>query len=293
MKLFPLVTVGVCAVSAACTVTVDTQSQILRDEKRFTVSGTPDVRLRTFDGSIEVRSWDRPEVQIEIEKRGPTRESLDSLQIVANQQGNVVELEVKSPRRETFTGVGFHQSVTARLIVLVPRRSDVRANTGDGSINVQELEGRIDLKTGDGSIRASDIVGELIVDTGDGSVIVEDADGRLSIDTNDGGVTVGGKLTALKIRTGDGAIVYRAKPGTVLQSDCDISTGDGSVSLYLSPDFGAELDAHTSDGRIVNELRLAATATESDRGRARGKLGSGGKMLRVRTGDGTIRLRAY
>ncbi|HEX9368901.1 MAG TPA: hypothetical protein VF921_19880, partial [Vicinamibacterales bacterium] len=67
---------------------------------------------------------------------------------------------------------------------------------------------------------------------------------------------------------------------------------DGGVALYLPPDFGAELDAHTGDGSIRNELNLTA---ESDGERARrtlkGKLGDGGKTLHIRTGDGSIRLK--
>ena len=55
------------AISTACVVSVDSQGQIVREEKRFSVSGTPDVRVTTFDGSIEVQSWDRAEVLIEIE----------------------------------------------------------------------------------------------------------------------------------------------------------------------------------------------------------------------------------
>ena len=33
-------------------------------------TGTPDLHLTTFDGAIEIRSWDRPDVLVEIEKRG-------------------------------------------------------------------------------------------------------------------------------------------------------------------------------------------------------------------------------
>ena len=39
-----------------------------------------------------------------------------------------------------------------------------------------------------------------------------------------------------------------------MTDDWDITTGDGSVTLYLPPDFSAELDARTSDGGIRNEL---------------------------------------
>ena len=107
---------------AGCTVAVDSQSQIVREEKRFTVSGTPDVRLATFDGSIQILSWDKPDVLVEIEKRGATRESVDALKITAGQHGNTIEIEVKAPARESFRGIGFHRSTSARLIVSLPRR---------------------------------------------------------------------------------------------------------------------------------------------------------------------------
>src|SRR6185436_7076955 len=91
--------------AAGCTVTVDSQSQIVREEKRFTVAGTPTLRVTTFDGSIQIQSWDKPDVLVEIEKRGPTRESVDQLEVKTSQDGNTIELEVKQPRRETFTGI--------------------------------------------------------------------------------------------------------------------------------------------------------------------------------------------
>ena len=102
--------------------------------------------------------------------------------------------------------------------------------------------------------------------------------------------------------TGDGSIVYRADARSEMTDDWDISTGDGGVTLYLPDDFNAELDARTSDGGIRNELRLGSTQAEADAesgrddessGRTvRGRLGQGGKLLKVRTGDGAIRLRA-
>jgi DUF4097 and DUF4098 domain-containing protein YvlB len=279
--------------AAGCTVTVDSQSQIVREDKRFTVSGTPAVRVTTFDGSIQIQSWDNPDVLVEIEKRGPTREAIDALEVKTLQDGNTVEVEVKQPRRESFTGIGIHRSASARLIVSVPRRANVRARSGDGSIQIDRVNGLIDLNTGDGSIRAGRVAGELKLHTGDGSVTVEDADGRLDIDTGDGSVTVGGKLTAVRLHTGDGSIVYRAQAGTAMTEDWEITTGDGGVSLYLPADFSAELDAHTGDGTIRNDLSLleGGGTGEVSRRTVRGRIGAGGRQLRIRTGDGSIRLR--
>ncbi len=278
--------------ATGCAVYVDTQAQIVREEKLFTVAGTPDLDIATFDGTIEVQSWDKAEVRVEIEKRGATKEAVEALQVVATQNGPRIELEVKRPRSESFSGVGFYRTASARLIVTTPRQSNLRARSGDGSIRVDGLSGRIELRTADGSIRASDVSGELTMNTGDGSVTVSGADGGLVADTGDGGVNVSGRLTRVKLHTGDGSIVYRADPESRMSEDWEITTGDGSVTVYLPEEFSADLDAHTGDGTIRSELSVTGGGDEESRRRSlRGQLGEGGRSLRIRTGDGAIRLR--
>ena len=296
MKSFLLSATFVLAAAGAsgCVVSVDSQGQIVREEKRFSLEGVPDLHLSTFDGSIELRSTDQREVVIEIEKRGATKEDVDALQVTSAQEGNRIDVEVKRPRTETFSGFGFHHSSSARLVVSVPQRADITARTGDGSIRIDGLNGKIDLHTGDGSIRAANLIGDLRLHTGDGSITVERSEGTLDLDTGDGGVDVSGKLTAVKMHSGDGSITYRAEPGTVMTDGWEITTGDGGVALYLPSDFGADVDARTGDGSIANDVHVKSDV-EGDRSEnrrsLRGRLGSGGKLLRIRTGDGSIRLR--
>jgi hypothetical protein len=278
---------------SACVVTVDSQGHITRDEKRFTVSGTPDVKLVTFDGAIEIRSWDKNEVLVEIEKRGPSQEVVDRLEIASHQDGNRVEVEVKKPAGESvFFGIGRHISPTAKLIVTMPGEANVDARSGDGSIRIERVRGRLDLRTGDGSIRATEIGGRMSLTTGDGSVTLDGGEGELELETGDGGVNVAGKLAAVKIHTGDGSITFRAGEGTTMTDDWSISTGDGGITLQLPEQFGAMLDAHTGDGSIHNELDVSAdNGGEVSRRTVRGRVGDGGRTLKIRTGDGSIRLR--
>jgi hypothetical protein len=276
---------------AACVV-VDSQAHIAREEKRFTVNGTPELRLITFDGAIEIRSGDARTIVVEIEKRGPTKEALDELNVLSKQDGDRIEIEVKKPSHDVvFFGVG-HMSPTAKLIVTMPRDGNVYAKSGDGSIQIEHVHGRLELKTGDGSIRATDIGGQLTLATGDGSVTLDDVAGDLDVDTGDGSVSVAGKLAAVKLHTGDGSITFRAAPGTTMKDDWSMTTGDGGIALYLPSDFGAELDAHTGDGSIRNDLQVSSDGDSGKERRSlKGKLGAGGKTLRIRTGDGSIRLK--
>jgi len=273
-------------------VVVDSHGHIARDERRFTVAGTPELKLTTFDGSIEIRSSsDAKTVVVEIEKRGPTKDAIDELKIETKQDGDRIEVEVKRPSRDVAI-IGFGRiSPTAKLIVTIPRDGHITARSGDGSIRVERVRGRVDLRTGDGSVRATGVGGALTIATGDGSVTVDDVEGDLDIDTGDGSVSVAGRLGSVKLHTGDGSITFRAESGTTMKDDWSVTTGDGGVAIFLPSDFGAQLDAHTGDGSIRNDLKIDNKSVDENRRSLRGTLGTGGKTLRIRTGDGGIRLK--
>ena len=290
-SVLPAVVVFSAAGVLSGCVVVDSQAHIMREEKRFTVTGAPDLNLTTFDGSIELRSGtDAKTVIVEIEKRGPTQEGVDQLRVEAKQDGNRIQVEVKRPSREVvFFGIG--STPTARLVVTMPREGNVTAKSGDGSIKIDDVHGRLELRTGDGSIRGREIGGQMTFSTGDGSVTLDSATGDLDVDTGDGSVSISGKPGTVKLHTGDGAITLRADTGTAMTGDWSLTTGDGSVALYLPRDFAAELDAHTGDGSIRNELSMAAEGGDAGKHTLRARLGNGGRTLQIRTSDGSIRLK--
>src|SRR5262245_38403339 len=64
-----LVTTCLAATTAGCVDIVATgvAGYTETEEKRFPVAGRPEVALSTFDGAIEVSTWDKPEVLVEVE----------------------------------------------------------------------------------------------------------------------------------------------------------------------------------------------------------------------------------
>ena len=252
----------------------DLNKYVERDEKTFAVAGRPDVALTTFDGSIEIRPWDKADVQVVIEKRGRDHDDVAAIEVKAEQHGNRVEISVTEPKRD-HSGFNFHfNNRSARLIVSVPAASDVTAKSGDGSIDIEGVSGHAQLRSGDGSIRGRMLGGDVDANTGDGSI-------RLA-----------GKLTAVRVHTGDGSVTIRADSGSSAGADWDIVTGDGSVTLEVPDGFGAELDAHTGDGGIrMRDLTLSNVTGNIGKNSLRGRLGDGGRAVRVRTGDGSITLK--
>ena len=242
-----------------------------RDEKHFPIAGKADVALSTFDGSIEIRPWDKPDVQVVIEKRGRDKGDVAALEVHAEQHGNRVEISVTQPKRDR---VLHFNNRSAKLIVSLPASSDVSAKSGDGSIDVERVAGHVHLRSGDGSIRGRMLGGDVEAHTGDGSIKLD------------------GTLTSVRVRTGDGSVTIRVESGSAPSADWDIVTGDGSVTLEVPDGFGAELDAHTGDGGIhVQDVTLSNVTGKIGKNSLRGRLGAGGPAVRVRTGDGSITLK--
>jgi len=269
----------------------DIGKYVERDEKHFTTAGRPDVSVSTFDGSIEIRPWDKPDVQVVVEKHARDKADADDIDVRVEQNGDHVIVDVKSRRN----GEGFHfgwTSLSARLIVSAPAAANITARSGDGSIDVERISGRLDLKSGDGSIRGRDLGGAVTAHSGDGSIKLDGVTGALDVDTGDGSIMVAGKLTAVRARSGDGGVTVRAEPGSAPSADWNITTGDGSVTLEVPEGFGAELDAHTGDGRVrLQDVTVSNVVGELGKDTVKGRLGAGGHALRVRTGDGSITLR--
>jgi hypothetical protein len=280
---------------SACSINVDSQGHIERDDKRFTVEGTPDLDLSTFDGAIEVRGWDRNEVTVTIEKRAQEKEDLARIVVTTEQKGSRITVDARSPGSGTYVGIGVFISPMAKIIVNAPRSSNVTARSGDGSITLDRITGKLEVKTSDGSIKAIETGGELLAETGDGSLTLEDVTGRIEARTDDGSVRISGVPSVVRVRSGDGSVVLRVRRGATMTEDWLVTTRDGSIVAELPDDFSCSIEAEPGDGdRARSELTLVGQEGGTrDQRVLRGQLGNGGKQLVLRTSDGSIRLTNY
>lgn len=284
---------------AACEVNLNSEGIVSRETKTFKIAGTPDVQLDTFDGAIEVHSWDKNEVEIEVERRAMEQALVDEIKISAEQDGDRIVLKVTGPeRRRGFDGiqVGVHFSPSAKLRVALPRKSQLMAKSGDGSISVEDVSGKLTLNTNDGSVRGTRLAGEIVVRSGDGSIRMERIEGNVDLETSDGSITLGARPTILHAKTSDGTIRMQIEPDTTMTGNWDVQTDDGTVVLTLPTSFNGELDAETRDGSVrANHPALSAEMRSGEdrderRRKLKATLGSGGPTFRVRSGDGTIRI---
>src|SRR5688500_1506262 len=142
----------------------------LTEEKRFPVGTEVNLTVRTFDGGIEVRSWDRNEVMVQIERRASSTQEAEALEVRATQEGDRIVIEAPEPRNRGGIQFGSGRSPSVSFILRTPRQITLEARSGDGSITAGNLAGVIAIRTGDGSLRGEDLEGRIQAHTGDGSI---------------------------------------------------------------------------------------------------------------------------
>ena len=273
--------------------------------KSFAVSGRPNVRVETNDGSVRVTSADSKQVEFHVEYQG--YELGKNLRVDARQDGDKVELVARLMGRWGMNFNWGHNSRRLHIEVRMPRDGDlqvvtgdgsveassvhgtVNVHTGDGAVKANSLNGTIDLHTSDGSITVDSLKGDIRLRTGDGAIEARDLDGKVEADSGDGHIRLAGRFEALNVKTGDGSVDTRVLPGSKMTTSWTLRTGDGSVDVVLPADFQADINATTGDGHISLGIPVTVEGTFS-KSEIRGKMNGGGQMLTIHTGDGSIRL---
>ncbi len=252
----------------------NSQRVIERESNNFTVAGTPHVRVETFDGAIYVHAWDKPEVSYTATKRAGDDHEMKGIKIQAQGAGQEVTLSAdfdksfaRGYRQEGGRVVSFNSNASTEFDVYVPRNTTLVVSSGDGRLRIEGVSGDLDLHTGDGAIDVSAGQGRLRAVTGDGRIRVDSFDGDAEARTGDGRITLDGNFKSLTARTGDGSISLAVPDGTnaTVETDAESVFNDG-VAVAESP----------ADSRV-----------------RRWRIGGGGQVLKLNTGDGQIILRRH
>ena len=238
-----------------------------RETKSFTVSGTPTLNLSTFDGYITVRGWDRQEVQVNVSKRAANEQQMRGIRTNLNQNGNSIQFSSNFDDNyaQRQGNINFINAVVS-VEVNVPRNSTLRLTTGDGRLEVEGVNGSMTLTTGDGRIDVRNAHGRLSARTGDGRIDVQNFEGDVDAHTGDGRIYLGGRFSGV-----------------------NADTGGGSIMLAVPSDFSATIETNAEG---VDNEGLTLTEESNSPGRMkRWKLGQGGKVFTLKTGEGRVLLR--
>ncbi len=299
-------------------------------DRSFAVKPGGTLAIDADRGSIRVSVGTDDKVEVKVFREAKAGKMARAEEILANhavtfqQEGNDVRVRAESSRQiNGWLGRGANLQV--RYEVTVPRQFNPDLRTAGGSIQVADLVGAVRAQTAGGSIKVGRIDGAVWARTAGGSIEVARASGTIEADTAGGSVTIGEANTKVDVRTAGGSIdlgkvggavrahtsggsirleeargqvdvstsggsIRAALSGTP-EEDCRFETSAGSIELSLPAGASADVDARASAGTVACDLPVTVRG-EVRRSSLEGRLGDGGKLLKLRTSAGNIRIRA-
>lgn len=234
-----------------------------------TIDRTIDVKaganlvLMNVNGRVTVNAWDQPRVHIvamkEVEAdRDDVQRAMKDLRVEINPRDGGVLVTTHYPDDDkSITGIfdwlfGDHVEAKVTYEVTVPRAMNVDVSTVNGSIQIEDVNGKHDLDTTNGKIQVARCSGSLDASTVNGSIRAE---------------------------------LTRVTKGQPMKFE----TTNGRIEVTLPSDLAVDLDAGTTNGSIDTDLPV--TTTRISRNSLRGSINGGGTPLRMRTTNGGIAIR--
>ncbi len=192
------------------------------------------------------------------------------------------------------------------LEVCVPRRAQLRAQSGSGNVHVEGVEGTVDIESGSGSlqvtgrprsIHAMGFSGDVTIRGGatdvtraesvSGNVSVTQATGVVEAKSSSGGVRVTGEVRDAQLFSVSGPVTFA---GTV-SSRLSAESSSGPVELTLPRNTSANYELSTITADIENNFGPAATRARHGAGvNLSFSVGSGRARIKAASVSGSVTL---
>jgi DUF4097 and DUF4098 domain-containing protein YvlB len=236
------------------------------------------------DGKVDVKGWDKPEVQLVAEFIPGAGQHEARLEVRRVGEGLEIEVKREHYHHFAFFSFGVSHGPLCNLTLMVPRRLNLDARSVDGSISIQDLDGYAGCHTVDGAIVLRNISGEVHVRAVDGAITATNLKARMKGGSVDGSITLDQVEGGLELRTVDGAIHAENLDGW--GEGISLRTVDGNIRVKLGQAKGS-VEAKAVDGTI----RTALPGLErSKANRVTGSIPGRDQKISLHTVDGNIDL---
>ena len=259
-------------------------------EKSYSVSSGGTLIIESDQGSIEVETWDKNEVDVLVEKKARSQSRLNEFKVTVEQRGDDVYVGGDSE---------WNSKVRVKFKISVPKSYNVDLRTGGGSIKIDDLNGQVKVHTSGGSISIGNVSdGNVDANTSGGSIKVGDVDGDLKVNTSGGSIRLG-KVTgvssidtsggSIKLEQGGGDVTADTSGGSInigpVNGKVEADTSGGSIKIGMAQ---GEVKADTSGGSVNVEGSKGRVTVESSGGSL--YVGSSGGPVKADTAGGSIKI---
>jgi hypothetical protein len=250
--------------------------------------------VRARHGTVEVGAAAGETAEVRAVKRGRGRDTDVAFRVV--REGNDVvicvveededDCDADGSRRERRSSRG---EPATDFTVRLPRGVHVAAMSGNGEVTVRGATADVEAHSGNGEVRVGGGAREVEATSGNGEVEVEEARGPVTARSGNGDVRVATAVGPVSATTGNGQVTARMT--TLPESgDMEFRTGNGEVRIEVPAGFTAVIDASMGHGQFSSDFAITLEGRFSPQ-RLRGTIGSGGRRVRLSSGNGDIEIR--
>ncbi len=228
------------------------QSGDVREEirEKYELAPGAQVELAGVNGSVTIETSNTRTAEVHIERTAATDEALKRRQFTIEASAN--SLRIKGEKRASgFFSRFFGSEGKERVTLKLPRQVSLATKGVNGSVEVGDLDGSVELAGINGRVEISSAVGMATFKGINGNVFV----GLKRLDQE--GITLSGI--------------------------------NGNIELQLPADVNADLEAKGMNGRVVSDLPNVVI-DKSKHGHYSARIGNGGSSITAKGINGNIRL---
>ena len=251
------------------------------------------LRVRTMTGDIEVREGSGRAAVVRARHSGtgetPTFE--------VKRDGSSVTICAIYEHTKRCDAEGYESEwrrsgrrhASANFTVELPRGVKLVAATGNGDVATRGATDEVKASSGNGEVTVAGSGGRANASTGNGDVEVSDARGPVRASSGNGDIVVNTSAGPVTASSGNGRIRVQMA-ALAEEGNMNFSTGNGSIDLTLPANTSADIEAHVSMRNFESEFSMQLPG-RWDSGRIEGKIGEGGRRIRISTGNGRVTIR--
>lgn len=250
-----------------------------------------EIRMNEYDGK---RTWLNilPKASSQVKKIEiigpalPADVQLRGGSVVAQKWNKDLKVSLTQGRVASLNGAGSLQIYVQKGDVSVADHlGKVSADSYSGSMTLKNIQGDVDASLFSGQMNVEKVRGFLNVSAQQSIAKINQSNGTIQFESGKGSLNIQGFQGRIEGQNQEGAVTI----GMALDSEVDVKSKSGRVSIQTPPGSGASLNLMTVEGEIVvpTEVRvIKLSAEKTARGRLRGDAPRG--SIFVRSQEGTI-----
>ena len=265
-------------------------------QQNFDIKAGEKIELININGSVIITGWDKQQVEMIVVKRTSKKEDeLKKVEIkVTEKYGLKIETIhlKKKPKVSVNCELKVPRNVELKLIrssngsIKIEKVGIVhKLVTSNGSIKLFNSKGEVEAQTSNGSIKVDGLEGSIVAQSSNGSIDIRNVNYYGEASTSNASIKMFNIGTILGIHTSNGTIKAELNK---LMNDLDVTTSNGSITLYLGTSLDADIKASTSNSSINIKDDVKLNTNQLSRSHLSGSIGNGGHQIYSHTSNGSI-----